>query len=117
MFALAGIYGSFDAARVSDRSAGQAKAVLVMNTFATMSPDRKTRFSEALNGVAKNPKALGRLCAEVRKIGMPNYYPGYMILHGIKAFTGKLHDGALLEEFDSQKVWMNLQATYLHCPA
>jgi hypothetical protein len=47
---------------------------------------------------------------------MPNYY-SYMVLHGIKAFTGNPHEGALLKDFDAPKVWTNLQAAYLHCPA
>lgn len=115
LFALAGIYGSFDAERVADPSAGQAKTVLVMNTFANVPQDKKTKFNEMLNRIAKNPEALAKLCGEVRKVGMPNYYPSYMILHGIKAFTGNPNDGALLRDFDPQKVWANLQATYLHC--
>jgi len=47
---------------------------------------------------------------------MPDYYPSYMILHGIKAFEGNPHDGALLKDFDSQKVWTNLLTKFLHCP-
>jgi hypothetical protein len=116
LFALAGIFGSFDAERITDKSAGQAKTVLVMNTFATVPQDKKTKFNEAFNRIAKNPESLGKLCSDVQKIGMPNYYPSYMILHGIKAFTGNPHDGALLKDFDSQKVWANLQTAYLHCP-
>jgi hypothetical protein len=116
LFALAGIYGRFDVERVTDKSAGQAKTVLVMSTFATVPQDKKTKFNEALNRIAKNSESLGKLCGEVRKVGMPNYYPSYMILHGIKAFTGNPHDGALLKDFDSQKNWVNLQTAYLHCP-
>ena len=117
LFALAGIYGRFDAERISDKSAGQAKAVLVMNTFSTVPQDKKTAFNEVLNRTTKNAGSLKKLCGDVQKIGMPNYYPGYMILHGMKAFTGNPHDGALVKDFDAPGVWMNLQAAYLHCPA
>ena len=117
LFALAGMYASFDAERVSDRSAGQAKTVLVMNTFANLPEDKKTKFNATLNRIAKSPEFLGKLCGDVRKVGKPDYYPKYMILHGMNAFTGNPNDGALLKDFDSQKAWMNLQAAYLHCPA
>jgi hypothetical protein len=116
LFALAGIYGKFDAERVADKSAGQAKTVLVMKTFAHVPKDKKTRFNVTLKDIMKNPEALGRLCIEIQTIGMPNYYPSYMILHGMKAFTGNPHDGALLTDFDSKSVWENLQTAYLHCP-
>jgi hypothetical protein len=116
LFALAGIYGSFDAERVADKSAGQAKTVLVMNAFANVPQDKKTKFNETLNRIAKDPESLGRLCGEVRKVGMPHYYPTYMILHGIGAFTGHPNDAALLKDFDPQKAWVKLQAAYLHCP-
>ncbi len=116
LFVLAGIYGSFDAERVADKSAGQAKSVLIMNTFASVPQDKLTKLNEALNLATKNPEVLGRLCGEVEKVGMPNYYPSYMILHGIKAFMGNPHDGALLPNFDSKKTWDNLQTAYLHCP-
>ena len=117
LFALAGIYGRFDAKRVADKSAGQARVVLIMNTFATVAQDKKTKFAEAFDQARMNPAVLGKLCGEVRKIGMPNYYPNYMILHGIEAFTGNPHEGALLPDFDSTKVWADLQTDHLRCPA
>lgn len=117
LFALAGIFARFDAERITDKSAGQAKTVLIMNTFSNLSADKKTRFNEALNHIAKTPELLGKLCEEVKQIGMPNYYPSYMILHGIKAFTGNPNEGALVKDLDSSAAWKNLQSGYLHCPS
>ena len=114
--ALAGIYANFDVIRVSDKSAGQAKTVLVMNTFANVPQDKKIKFTETLNRIAGNPESLAKLCGEVRKIGKPDYYPRYMILHGIGAFTGDSKDAPLIKDFDPQKSWALLQSAYLHCP-
>jgi hypothetical protein len=36
LFALAGVYGRFDAGRVADESAAQATSVLIMNTFSAI---------------------------------------------------------------------------------
>lgn len=116
LFALAGIYSSFDAERITDETAGQGGTVLIMNTFATVGEEKKSKFSGTLNRVATNPEALGKLCGEVQKIGAPNYYPSYMILHGVKAFMGNPHEGALVQGFDAPGVWKKLQSEYLHCP-
>lgn len=117
LFALAGIYGQFDAERVADKSAGQAKTVLIMSMFASVSQNQKSKFYAAFSQIAKTPELFGKLCIDIQKVGMPNYYPEYMILHGIKAFTGNSHDAVLVKDFDAPRVWVNLQTTYLHCPA
>lgn len=117
LFALAGLYGRFDAERVADTSAGQAKSVLIMNTFAAVSAEQKTQFGEAFQRVTGDPQQLAALCAAVQKIGLPDYYPAYMVLHGIKAFTGNPQDATLRKDFEPAKTWSRLQTAYLHCPA
>lgn len=117
LFALAGIYARFDAERITDKSAGQAKTVLIMNTFSKVPEDKKAKLNASLTHITQDPEILGKLCGEVREIGMPSYYPSYMILHGIKAFNGNPHEGALIKDFDSSGVWKNLQSGYLHCPS
>ena len=116
LFALAGIYGRFDAKRVADKSAGQAAIVLIMNTFANTPEDKKSKFQEQFTRITKTPELLAKLCSDIQKLGRPDYYPSYMILHGIGAFTGNPHEGALLKDFDAPKVWTELQKNYLHCP-
>jgi hypothetical protein len=117
LFALAGIYARFDAERISDKTAGQAGEVLIMNTFATLTQDRKTQFGAAFNRVTGSPQSLGPLCAAIEKIGAPEYYPKYMILHGMKAFMDDPYKDALAAEFDKAATWRRLQSDYLHCPA
>jgi hypothetical protein len=116
LFLLAGMYVRFDAERLTDKTAGQAGSVLIMNTFSTLPQEKKTKFGAAVERIAKNPELLRTECGDVQKLGMPNYYPSYMILHGIKAFTGNPHEGALVKGFDAPGVWKTLQTTALHCP-
>lgn len=116
LFALAGLYGNFDAQRVADKTAGQAKTVLVMNLLGSVSDEQKTKLSAEVSRMAGSPESLARLCGEVRKIGAPDYYPRYMIMHGMRAFTGNADEGALRSDFDAAKVWATLQTSYLHCP-
>ncbi|WOJ88743.1 hypothetical protein RZS28_13090 [Methylocapsa polymorpha] len=116
LFALAGIYARFDAERVTDQSAGQAGEVLIMNTFSNLPKSKKSQFMAAFDRVSKSPKSLGSLCADIQKIGAPDYYPKYMILHGMKAFLGDPYEGALSDAFDPAATWRRLQSDYLHCP-
>jgi hypothetical protein len=117
LYALAGVYAYFDAGRITDKTAGQARTALIMNTFSTIPQDKKTKFLEIQKQFASNPESLKNLCGSIRKVGAPNYYPNYMILHGIKAFTGNPHDGALVENFDSSATWEKVLSDFLHCPS
>lgn len=114
---LADMYGLFDAARVTDKTAGQAILALRMNTFANVPQDKKAKLSELINHLASDTERRGKLCGEINKIGPPDYYPSYMILHGVKAFTGNPHEGALVKDFDAIGTWKKLQATSLKCPS
>jgi len=116
LFALAGMYGSFDAERVTDKTAGQARSVLIMRTFTALPEDKKQRFKKTLEGVAKNEAELEATCARISNIGYPDYYPEYMILHGMKAFTGNPHENALVAGFAPEATWKRLMRDYLHCP-
>lgn len=116
LFALASVYGRFDAERIADPSAAQAKSVLVMNTFAAVPKEKRARLNEALAGLAKNPDRHRKLCRDVQQVGMPGYHPAYMILHGIEAFSPKPDDNPLRRDFDAPGFWKHLQSVYLHCP-
>ncbi|MEO5349956.1 MAG: hypothetical protein H7836_09940 [Magnetococcus sp. YQC-3] len=115
LFALAGIYSRFDVERVADKTAEQGIPVLIMNAFSHLSPDKKERFNAALQRVTGTPALRDTLCGTIRSIGMPDYYPNYLILHGIKAFMGTPPPADLVVDFDRQQVWESLQSTYLNC--
>lgn len=117
LFMLAGIYSRFDAERVTDKSARQARTVLIMNTLSTQPEDKKSKFSAAADRMTKTPEILSGLCKDVMHVGMPNYYPNYMILHGMNAFLSNPNQDALVKNFDSSGTWKKLQSTYLHCPS
>lgn len=116
LYLLAFMYGIFDAERITDKTAGQAILVLNMNTFSNVPQDKKIKADEAIKHIAKDSELLGKLCGEINKIGPPDYYPSYMILHGVKAFTGNPHDGALVKNFNTLGVWKKIQSKNLKCP-
>jgi len=115
LFALAGIESRFDAARVLDKSAGQAGQVLIMNTFNGLAQDKRDKFGKTVAELAADPQAMANTCGAIRKIGHPDYYPEYMALHGINAFTAKAGDATMEPNFDAQTKWNSLLTTYLNC--
>jgi ankyrin repeat protein len=115
LFALAGVESRFDAERVLDKSAGQAGPVLIMNTFNGLPDDKREKFGKTVGELAVDPQALAHTCSAIRKIGYPTYYPEYMVLHGIHAFTAKAGDPTLQPNFDAHTVWNSLLTSYLSC--
>jgi hypothetical protein len=115
LFALAGIESRFDAERVLDKSAGQAGQVLIMGTFNAIPDEKRKEFQKTVTEFSADPAALAQLCGAVQKIGYPTYYPEYMVLHGINAFTAKPGDGTLAAGFDAPATWNFLLTNYLTC--
>jgi hypothetical protein len=117
IFALAGVYSTFDKLRVADRSAHQAHAVLTMKAMQGASESGKNRLMLALKtSLNKEGTQLKEVCSVIRKIGHPNYFPNYMIQHGMKAFGGPQENRGIKENFQSDQAWETALDTYLHCP-
>lgn len=115
IFALAGMDSHFDAARVVDKTAGQAGQVLIMGTFDGLPADKREKFAKTVSEVAADPQALAHTCKRIRSIGFPLYYPGYMLLQGVRAFTAKPEDATLEPVFDGAATWNSLLSSYLNC--
>lgn len=115
LFALAGVEASFDALRVTDKTAGQARQVMIMNTFNSLPLEQRQKFSETFKAMIANSQVLADLCDRVHNFPPPSYYPRYMILHGIKAFRGDPYENAIDAHFDAKSSWIQVQRTYLNC--
>jgi hypothetical protein len=116
LFLLADVYAKFDTFRIADKTAGDSPTVLVMNALVDVSEEKKRNLLDAITQINKDPERLRRLCEEVRTIGMPNYYPRYMILHGMRAHSSRDPEkDALLKDFDAVGTWNKLQAIVLRC--
>lgn len=115
LFAIAGVYGKYDAYRVKDRTAHQALLVLQQNILADVSQKGKNKLAKCLEKeLEQGSEQLNSVCQSIQQIGMPTYYPKYMIQHGIQAFMKPEGDG-LVEAFDSEASWNLALENYLHC--
>jgi ankyrin repeat protein len=119
LFVLAGMDSAFDAVRVSDKTAGQARQILIMGLFQTMPANEHQHFETAMKELADHPQGHAVLCEQVKKIGPPQYYPSYMVNHGMGAVMGALSNQAppppLRSDFNAAATWTELQTMYLNC--
>ena len=116
LFVLAGVYGMYDRLRVKDRSAHQAISVLKM----AVTPSFTDAFRQHLSSMAQGPN-LVTLCQTMKKVGPPDYYPSYMINHGLGAISTQLNgntpDGSALDEsIEPASALAEALDQYLHCP-
>jgi len=116
IFGLAGVYTRFDEQRVADTSSHDVTSVYMYRFGSIFSDSQKKQLFKSISAVMSNPHKLQTYCARIRKIGPPDYYPRYMVQHGMQAFTGEKSQGGLVKNFDPQKAWEKSLDTYLHCP-
>lgn len=115
-FALAGVYGNYDTLRVTDTTAHAAISVLTQQSLSSLDNAQKDALSQEAQNTLGNPDKLPMVCNEILRIGAPQYYPSYMIQHGMNAITGSNPEDALVKDFDSTAAWKKSLDAYLNCP-
>ena len=119
LFILAGMDSGFDSVRVADKTAGQERTILIMALFGEMPPDLHTRFESSMKAFMDNPSRHATLCQQVKKVGPPQYFPAYMVNHGLGVMQSALSNQApptpLDPKFDAAATWKELVTSYLNC--
>lgn len=116
MYAMAGAFGRFDALRVADQSAHQATKVLPMIVFGSLPKDKVEAFQARVQQTLGDELTRKTYCAEIESLGPPDYFPSYMIQHGLGAFTGASGDQSFVVPFEPKVVWPQAVKEYLLCP-
>ena len=114
-FALAGVYSYFDSQRVADETAHEAHSVLTRNAMTQLDDATKQAVFAQLKATLGDPAKLPGACAAIERIGPPNYFPQYMVQHGMDAVTGKVQGNGLIPDFDAKVAWQKSLDGYLHC--
>jgi hypothetical protein len=83
LVALAGAYGQFDALRVVDKTAHDAPNISRMTSFGSLDASKMNAFQAGMTATLSNPDTLAAICNDVIRIGPPDYFPRYMIQHGM----------------------------------
>lgn len=116
LYALAGVYAYYDTLRVADETAHDAAVVFQRRLIEQVPEAKRKRFTAEVTTTVNDPQKLAKLCAGIKKIGPPAYYPRYMVQHGMQAFTGEKNSKGLVPDFDAEKGWAKTLAGFLHCP-
>lgn len=113
MYMLFDTYGQFDTQRVVDRSAHQAIPVLKMYISNMLTEVKREKWLQTVDTVMSD-KNRGKLCTKIKQIGMPSYYPEYMIAHGLQAFNGEGKNGVYVD-FSAKESWEGILEGYVRC--
>lgn len=114
LYSIAFAYGKYDSLRVADKSAHEALSVMKFNLMNA----KKEHIDTFQTVVTEKFKDRAKLCKELQCIQPPEYFPRYMIQHGIQVFTqATLPNNGLIENFNAQDAWeMGVKKDYLKCP-
>lgn len=115
LWSMVKIYGRYDMLRVTDETAKAAIDYLEMRLMQQdLDKDKAKRLAEAVNASID----IDELCAQVRRIGAPDYHPSYMIEHGIEAMMEEIrvHDG-LIPNYSREANWKKITNQYMKCTA
>lgn len=115
LFMIAGAEAVFDGLRVKDKTAAQARQVMILNMTNRWSPQQHSKFYDSFNAIVGDSAATAQVCRKAQQLGPPTYYPRYMILHGIQALMGGPPDNGLESSFDAHSAWAKIQRIYLRC--
>jgi hypothetical protein len=115
---VAGTYARFDTLRVADISAHAAFEVIQSrNPLDERARTALRAISEKY--AAPNSPDMATLCRHLKQLGPPNYYPAYMVRHGMSAmfrsFGGVNGNDGLVPDFDVPKAWKQSLSSWLHC--
>ena len=116
IYAMAGAFGAFDKLRVADKTAHQATQVLLMVTFDSLPEDKVAAFQSRVRQTFGNESTHKAYCKEIESVGPPDYFPTYMVRHGLGAFPGANKNQPLVVPFDPHVAWPQAVKQYLLCP-
>ncbi|MGL4605784.1 MAG: hypothetical protein ACRCU9_16725 [Iodobacter sp.] len=117
IYMLAAAYGKFDSLRVADQSAHQAALALGMITFENVDQPDRELFKKKIDGIYRSEYMRNKICKDIQATGAPQYFPRYMIQHGIRVFlTDKQENQGLIKDFNPRTAWKLVLKDYLKCP-
>lgn len=108
LFGAALFYGMQDGDRVSDRTAPQGLDVLIGQMFGQMTPIQKDLFKQSFDSLLDTQSSIHTtFCADMKQLGKPDYFPRYMVQHGMDAVMGRV-DAPLVEGFPEERNWADI---------
>jgi len=115
LYKSAAFYGRFDIARVKDKTAHQGMRVLYLKFSQSLSKEQLLLLQPLLLKQSNTTNKVviaddKTICKHLIK---PNYYPNYLIMHGIQAINGA--KSGLIKSFKPAIAWTNIRVKYMKC--
>lgn len=109
LFGAAIMYGMQDGDRVSDRTAPQGLIVLINEMMAQLSDGERSQLKQAFDTLLdETTPAHAAFCEGMNKLGKPDYFPRYMVQHGMQAFLGNGEE-PLIPGFPADENWADIR--------
>jgi len=106
-------FALFDTQRVADETAHGALQALYAESFGGLPATEASRLNVSIGELnPDNPRAQA-ICEHLVSSEPPAYFPGYMVSHGLGAFSGEPQD-LLVEGFDEEGAWMR-SLEFINC--
>jgi hypothetical protein len=116
LYVLAGTRAKFDTLRVIDKSAHEAASALPMLALSSLPREKADAFrAHATNTVGKDASVRKQYCTVLETMGPPNYFPSYMINHGMGAAAKGGVSQQLVVPFDEKASWSEALKAYMKC--
>jgi len=113
LFALAGVYGRYDHARVDNAS--DATQTLQLRYLGNLSAQQQEAFKTAARPMMMPGTAQqAALCGDIQRLGAPGYAPNYLISPAAVAVPDGAGTG-LKAGFDVRSGWREAISGFLHC--
>ncbi len=111
LFGAALFYGMQDRDRVSDRTAPQGLTVLINQTVRQMTPAQRAMFKLSIDSLMDQQSEIhADFCSDIKQLGKPDYFPRYMVQHGMAAVMGRT-DAPLINGFPADANWADILQT------
>lgn len=114
LFVVMLLRARYDSKRVEDKTAHQAGQVIALQIRGALGAGEMENMEAALKVYGGGSARHQMMCREMKRIGPPDYYPAYMIKHGMSAVLGRDDEG-ITKGFRSKLAWRDLLANYLKC--
>ncbi|MFC2968823.1 hypothetical protein [Acidimangrovimonas pyrenivorans] len=106
---------AYDTRRVADVSAHDAGQVLFLSLHDALTTRQQTQLKQAFSRFggtgSSNHQAF---CKRMKAVGPPDYYPAYMIQHGLGAFLPQKNK-PLVSNFKPRAAWSEVLTGYMKC--
>ena len=111
---VASAFAYYDTLRVTDESAHAALTALFADRFADIPSTQRDRVATAIDALADDRDRVGALCAKLADLGPPEYWPTYMLAHGLGTLVGEEKEPAV-RNIDRAAGWKQA-LSFTNCP-